>query len=185
MAVYAGDYSGFSLGRITAPGGNGATGSHRAPDGGPGTVYLKALGYPFGQLVCDAVGVGNGWGILGLPWTNLVVVADNVVVRGNLTRVMPEHAGLVVEFQTNVWVTGAGQLSVVGSNVVFGGSLTVDENGVVSVAGDLALTGPLAVISSGQLNVSGALCLVTPLTLTGGGTVQVSGSVTSAVPVTV
>ena len=63
VAVYAGDWSGFNVGGITAPGGTGTA-------GGAGTVYLKRSGDAVGTLVIDnSLSGGAAWTPLGVPGT--------------------------------------------------------------------------------------------------------------------
>src|SRR5262249_60188496 len=96
VAVYAQSLAGFDATHVSATGGLGGL---YGPTGGPGTVYLKDTGQPHGTLLIDAGTRGDAWTPLGLPGSDTFAVPDALVVQGSRTRVRPEHAGLVFDFQ--------------------------------------------------------------------------------------
>lgn len=192
IAVYAGDYSGFNLANITALGGAGYYA------GGAGTVYLRDTDEALGTLIIDAGSGGNGWTPLGLQGTNRTVIPDLVVIRGAKTHVMPVNNGWVLEFRTNltisggaqvsltatntlldapVVVSGGAQLSLVGGNTVLAASMLLDKS-QLAVQGDFTIpVGASVIVSSGsQLSVGGNLRSDGALVLSGAWQMQVGGS---------
>ncbi len=140
IAVYAQDYSGFNLARITAPGGPGGSG------GGAGTVYLRDTDEAYGSLVIDqANSNGGGWTPLGVPGQNTLTVPDEVIVRGAHTNVKAEHVGLVVTILRPVTITQSGHVSMPGESFVPQSALTVSSSALLELTGTTTLPVPLTI----------------------------------------
>ncbi|HKI32602.1 MAG TPA: hypothetical protein VKA46_12095, partial [Gemmataceae bacterium] len=163
VAVYAQDWSGFNLSKVTALGGVGNS------DGGAGTVYLKKTGDAYGTLIIDAGAGGSGTTPLGLPGETSHTFPDAVVIRGGNTNVQPEHAALALDFENAVTVQNSAALSFPGDfHLPAAAGLTVTAGGALYVAGSMPLDGSLTLTSGGQVQVAGTMTAASPLTVSGG-----------------
>src|SRR5262245_8882276 len=162
IAVYASDFSSFPLTNITASGGAGGPGGDgfRWIAGGAGTVYLRDRDEPLGTLLIDGGGYGTPLGLAGTNWTRF---PDFVVIRG--ARVRPISETAVLEFGTNLTVSGGAQLTLVGSNTVLHAPMTI-SNSQLEVSGQFDLTVPLTVTEGSRLTVT-TLTASQPLALSG------------------
>ena len=136
VAVYAGDYSAFNLGSITA--GGGAEGQ----PGGAGTVYLRDTDEPKGVLVIDGAGSGGGWTALGMVGTNSFTLPVDLVIRGGNARVRPAHDALALHFTGSLRIENGARLSSIGA-LDFGGGLMLTSGGMVEGAAQVTWQGPL------------------------------------------
>ncbi len=182
VAVHASDVTGFDLTKITAFGG------HSNSPGGPGTVYLRNPNESHGTLILDGrYRQGGGVTPLGLPGQTAFSIPDAVVIRGDrevgYVTVVPEHAGLVLEFRRGLTIENYGRLTAAAGDLAFGAPVTVTGGGVLQLTGAFAPTAALGVVAGGRVEVTGSLTLTAPLTLTNGH-LQVDGAVVSSLPVT-
>ena len=137
-AVYAQDYSGFNLANITAPGG---------PTGGAGTVYIQ--GETQSWLLIESGGTGVT--PLGLPGSNMFVVAVPVIIRGGSTVVRPEHPGMALSFTSSLSLEAGAEMMAQGPLSV-GGTLVVDGATLIATniqASSLLLTNSSLVTTFG------------------------------------
>ena len=144
IAVYAGDFGGFTLTNITAAGGTGNL------PGGAGTIYLRNPNQPAGTLIVSTAGATNAAATpIGLPDARKMAL-DALVLQGGASA-RPEHAGMDV--------TCAGELRVEGSSKLLGldgvwavaGPVTVGSNSVLEVWDSLSTPSDMVVVQGGAL----------------------------------
>jgi len=162
VALYAGDFAGFNLNHLTAPGGgNGFT------PGGAGTVYVRDTDEPQGLLIIDGVNGGRNWTLLGLPGMSSFTIPDAVLIRGSRTLVGPAQADMALDFQSSVTVSNLGYLSVPSEmRISASGSLHIRTQGSVAVPGTLISGGPVVVAGA---TLSGGLIICPEVAATNGG----------------
>ena len=152
VAVYAADYSGFNLAKITAFGGA----VYFSP-GGAGTVYLRDTDEAAGTLIIDAGSGGNGGTPLGLQGTNWTSIPDLLVVRGANTHVMLVNTASALTFTMNLSVTAGAQL-ITTSAVSLQAPITLSSGGSLQVAGALTSSVPL-LLDGGSLTADIVRCI--------------------------
>ena len=144
IAIYAQEYSGFDLTKVTAPGGT------LGIPGGAGTVYVRDTDNAVGTLVIDGTGGGGaGYTALGLPGANTFTVPGPVIIRGAQTVVRPEHSGMRLIFEGGLKVEQHARLEV-DSIVQLNGGVTVASGGRFESLGRITATMPV-VIDAGTL----------------------------------
>jgi len=201
IAVYAQDFSGFDTSRIASLGGRG-----RDLHGGAGTVYLRDTDEPTGVLIIDDKDSARfGSTPLGLAGTNYFPIPDVVIIRGNGTRAVTEHPGLVLDFQNALVITNSGRLTINGDlHLGTAAPLTLADNGTLLVTGTFTSELPITVDSGAELAIQSSYSPTEPIIVTGngllqitgdfaaesmiltnGGTIEVTGNVTSGAPLTI
>ncbi len=178
IAVYTADSSSFSANAS-------ARGGWIYGEAGAGTVYLRDTNDATGTLIIDNGSGGYPTTVtpLGLPSQTTMAIPDAVVVRGSQTRVVNQHAGLVLEFQNSLTVQQSATLSVEAAGFVSDAAPAIQTGATLNVSGDYAPTTP-PTVTGANLNVSGDLTLAVPLQLTNA-SVTVAGVLTSTVPQTI
>ena len=156
IAVYANDYSGFDVSRITSQGSSPASDS--VEGSGAGTIYVRDPDEPSGTLIIDGLD-GSGPTPLGLPGDQNFVTSDSVVIRGIGAYARPEHPGMMLEFQNSLTVTGSGALKSTGGLILNG----------------------TAYLGSPDDSLFGSLDFVGTQTLQGAGTIVFGGNTGNAI----
>ncbi|MEX2137833.1 MAG: DUF6531 domain-containing protein, partial [Pirellulales bacterium] len=204
VAVHAQDLSGFDAVNITAHGGLPGPGGRSAP-GGAGTVFIKDTDNQHGTLILDAGTGGAGTTPLGLADDTTLPIPDAVVIRGAGTHVVPQHAGLLLDFRNTLTIEASGGLTVAAASLNLGGTVTLASGGTLRITsgtfsppvplifngGVLAVTGilspeiPLDIGPASRVLVNGSLSTGRSLNVTGTGFLSVSDTLTSMLPLTV
>jgi RHS repeat-associated protein len=167
VAVYAGEFLGFTVTNVIATGGGRSSGA--------GTVYLRNTSSSNGTLVIDNRAKADGWTPLGVSGTDLLMVSDAVIIQGE-SQVRLERDGLILNFQSTLTLADIARLQL--GDVLLSGAakLKIGSNSIVQLAGTLTSLVPLTV-EGGTLITD---YLIAPgLTLTNGAALTCQTSTTN------